>query len=323
MTALDAEVLHGDSGLIAPSKSPCKKTAALLTISLYSLIMDKLSKAARLFYGLAIAGLGIQQLAYGRFIPALLPAWPGRIPGLSLWASLVGAALLAAGAAIVFNRKTGLLSLAAGGLLLGLLCFSHVPYELLVDPYSDHLGSWTNAFTALALAGGALTLAGSYWEENGQPDALPARSTVARNARVVGRLCFCTTIVTYGICHFLYTKYISPLVPAWIPYPAFWTHLTGVALFGAGSTILLGIHRRTSALLLGTMILLWVISLHLPRVINAPLPARPGELSSLLEAIAYTGTAFAITTARAGKNGVVYSPASAMLLARKEEKQAR
>ena len=285
--------------------------------------MDKLRTAARLFYGLAIAGLGLQQLVYGRFIPALLPAWPGHIPGLVLWASLVGAALLAAGAAIAINWQAGRLSLAVGGLLLGLLGFSHVPYELLVDPYRDHLGSWTNALTAIALAGGALMLAGCYWKENGQLEASHSSSPVAHIARVLGRLCFCTTIVSYGICHFLYTKYIAPLVPAWIPYPIFWTHFTGVALFGAGSAILLGIGRRASALLLGTMILLWVIGLHLPRVINAALPVRPGELSSLLEAIAYTSTAFAIATVRSGKKEVIISPTSATLFARKEEIQAQ
>ncbi|MVN77572.1 hypothetical protein GO988_14655 [Hymenobacter sp. HMF4947] len=293
-----------------------------MTISLHYSIMNNLSKAARIFYGLAVVGLGIQQLAYGRFIPALLPAWPGRIPGIFLWASLVGAVLLAAGAAIVFNQKVGLLSLMVGVLLLSLLCFSHVPYELLADPYSDHLGSWTNAFTALALAGGALTMAGIYWEESSQLEASLARSTFASRVIVLGRLCFCTTIVSYGICHFLYTKYISPLVPTWIPYPTFWTHFTGVALFGAGSAITLGIRRRTSALLLGTMVFLWVIVLHLPRVINASLPTRPGELSSLLEAIAYAGTAFAIATAHSGKNGVTPSPISATLFARKEEMQS-
>jgi hypothetical protein len=40
--------------------------------------MDKLSKAARLFYGLGIAGLATKQLPHGRFIAAPLPAWPTR-----------------------------------------------------------------------------------------------------------------------------------------------------------------------------------------------------------------------------------------------------
>ena len=279
------------------SKSP----ATGLPTSNYASVMDKLSRAGRIAYGVALAGLGIQQLAYGRFLPALFPAWPAPTLGLSLGASLVGVVLLAAGAAIVFNQRAGLLSLVVGGLLLGLLCFSHVPYELLVDPYSNHLGSWTNALTTLALAGGALTLGSLYEEENGRRQESPVRSLVVGQARALGRLCFCTTIVAYGLAHFLYTKYISPLVPAWIPYPTFWTYFAGVALIGAGGTIVLGIRRQTSAFLLGSMVLLWVLCLHLPRVIAIPLPAKRAELSSLLEAIAYTGTAFAIATGYSGR----------------------
>ncbi len=92
----------------------------------------------------------------------------------------------------------------------------------------------------------------------------------------------------------LLLKYIAPLVPAWLPYPAFWTQFAGVALLGAGSTIALGIRRRANASLLRAMVGLWVIGLHLPRVLAAPAPARRGEISSLLEAVAYTATALVI-----------------------------
>lgn len=267
----------------------------------HSLPMDIVGQVGRISYAGALAGLGIQQVAYGQFLPALFPTWPAHLPGLSLWAGLVGGLLLTAGAAIMLNRKAGLLSLVVGGLLLGLVCFGQVPYELLVDPYRDHLGSWTNALTTLALAGGALTLGGFLYEQ--QPDLnqqAPLPNTIASKASALGRLCFCTTLVAYGLAHFLYTPYISPLVPAWIPYPTFWTQFAGVALLGAGATIALGIHRQTSAILLGTMIGLWVIGLHLPRVLTAPAPAYRGELSSLLEAIAYTGTALVIAASQAG-----------------------
>ncbi|OGX83534.1 hypothetical protein BEN47_17520 [Hymenobacter lapidarius] len=214
-------------------------------------------KASRILYGVGMAGLGLQQLVSGRLLQALFPAWPSPIPGLSLGARLVGAVLVAAGVAVVLNRKAQLLTLVLFGLLLALLCFSSIPYELTIDPYNNYMGSWTNVLTNLALAGGALTIAGSYSEKL-QQGLTETYGSWAEKITSVGRFFFLTTILIYGITHFLYTKHLVPLVPGWIPFPSFWIYFAGVALIGAGSAIVLGIKRRKIAFLLGTMIFLWV-----------------------------------------------------------------
>ncbi|MBC6992377.1 DoxX family protein [Hymenobacter sp. BT491] len=265
-------------------------------------------KGSRTLYGVGIAGLGLQHLLSGRFLPALFPAWPAPIPGLSLGARIVGAVLVVAGIAIILNRKARALSLVLSGLLLALLCFSSIPYELLLDPYNNHVGSWTNVLTNLALAGGALSIAGSYHEDSEAKHKRLNITTLTNKVIPLGRIFFSITVLVFGVTHFLYVQYVAPLVPRWIPFPIFWTYFAGVALIGAGSAIILGRKRREVAFLLGTMLFLWVFLVHLPSAIAHPSPVPGGAISSLLEAVAYSGTAFLIAATSPAKHTRAFAP---------------
>jgi hypothetical protein len=104
-------------------------------------------------------------------------------------------------------------------------------------------------------------------------------------------------IIIFGSYHFLFIKEASTLVPSWIPRHMFWTYLGGIALIGSGVAIILNIKRRLAATLLGTMIFIWFIILHFPRVM-ASSPADLGdEVTSAFLALAYSGTAFVIAGA--------------------------
>src|SRR5207302_9463213 len=71
-------------------------------------------------------------------------------------------------------------------------------------------------------------------------------------------------------------------------------YLTGAALFCSGIAILLNIKRRIAATLLGIMIFIWVVILHIPYALSAPLARNEGEVTSAFLALAYCGIAFVI-----------------------------
>jgi len=256
--------------------------------------MEGFIKIGRIFYGLAITGIGLQQLQYGEFRPVLLPGWPSWLPGMTVCAYLAGVALTGTGLAICLDRKTRSVTLALGGVFLGLFYCVHIPHEIIADPLTRHLGVWTNAFKVLALSGGAFVLAGVSLIQ--QKDIVPRYSLLPVLEKVIpfGRFFLSITMITFGIEHFLYTQTAATLVPHWIPDPVFWTCLTGVALISAGVAIMLNIRMKVVALLLGTMIFLWVLILHLPRAISFPSMNKGNEITSLFEALAFSGTAFMI-----------------------------
>jgi hypothetical protein len=93
----------------------------------------------------------------------------------------------------------------------------------------------------------------------------------------------------------MYAREAVGYMPSWIPSPLFWMYLTGAALIGSGIGIIFKIERGLMATLLGTMILIWVIILHIPKAMAAPLTHDAGEVVSGFLALAYCGIAFVIS----------------------------
>jgi uncharacterized membrane protein len=262
----------------------------------------KLSRAWQALYGICLATNGILQLYYADFRPQLLPPWPSRIPGLATCARLMGVALVVSGLAIFLKKKARTVALLWGGVLLGFIPLFHVPYMLLVSPHPNRLGAWADTFNTLALAGMAFVVAGSFVQDSETGE----RTLLLRQLeRLIpfGRYFFCTTIVAFGICHFLYAPYIDTLVPAWIPWHRFWTYFAGTCLIGSGTAIILKIRLKLFATLLGTMIFLWVLMLHIPRAIVDPYSGQGNEIESAARALAESGAAFLLAYAARGACG--------------------
>ncbi|HEY4324528.1 MAG TPA: hypothetical protein VGN20_11095 [Mucilaginibacter sp.] len=253
--------------------------------------MNKFITAARLAYCAGLAGMVFPQFFYGEFGANFFPKWPG-LPLVPFWTYLFTVISLAACIAIAFEKKGRIISLILGGLLLAMYCLGDIPYELIIDPYNKHLGSWGDGLKELALAGGAFAVAASFPE-----DAVAGKSILIKWLEKLipfGRVFFCTTMILYGICHFFYTQPISTLVPNWIPGHIFWTYFAGVALIGLGFAIVLRIRLQIAAMLLGAIILIWLIILHIPMAIADPWGNKANSIVSSFSALAFIGTAFVI-----------------------------
>jgi uncharacterized membrane protein len=249
------------------------------------------SSLGRTVFSLAIIALGIETLGCARYvghslgpqynvIPALpwLPATPWIAYGF-------GAIWVACGAALLSRRMLRPAAIALGGLLL--LC------ALLLDvpKYAVDLGSVglrTTAFEPFALASLAWLLPG--------PGAIPG--LLSRGSRYLLALC----LIVFGVDHFLALAFIATLLPAWIPWHVFWVAFFGVALIAAGLAIGLNILQRWAAAGIGLMFGIWVVTLHVPRVLGLyaipGAPTDPNEWSSLFIATAMWGGLWALGETR-------------------------
>ena len=257
-------------------------------------IDESLIKAGRSFYGVCMAALGIQQLFYASFRSVFLPPWPAGVPGLTAWSYLASATLIVAGVAIIVEKKARPVALVLGGLLLVFFGFCHVPYMIFVNPYSSHLGVWTDPFKALALSGGAFAVAGSFPEAKANTGDESSLIRLLKIFIPFGAVFFSITMITFGIDHFLYAETVAKLVPAWIPGHIFWTYFAGVALIVAGVGIITRIKLKVVGMLLGTMIFLWFVFLHIPRAIADPFVGKGNEVTSAFEALGFSGIAFVL-----------------------------
>jgi uncharacterized membrane protein len=255
--------------------------------------MGNLSGIGRIFYGIAIVGMGFQTNYHIDFPYMLIPPNHSWLNSHVFFTYLSGTLLILAGAFIVLEKNARPISLLLGTVLLLLFCFYFIPYECLVSANYMHFGAWENAAKELALAAGGLVIAGCYSGKKEHP-----LFTFLSKLIPFGIILYSLTIISFGIDHFLYGREAADYIPSWIPNHLFWIYFAGVALLGAGIGILLRIRTRLMALLLGTMILIWVIILHIPKVIDAPVAYRAGELTSAFIALAYCGIAFVIAGTR-------------------------
>jgi len=254
--------------------------------------MGNISRVGRILYGIAIAEMGLQAVYYHGFpyILSLPKNWGVTV--IAILAILFGMMFVLAGACIVSGKRARQISLLFGGILLLIFCFYYIPYVLIATSNYMHLAEWENAVKELSFAGGAFVIAGCF------PKRIENSLTRFLGKLIpYGAVLFAITMIDYGISHFLYAKEAADYIPSWIPYHMFWMYFCGVALLGSGISIIFKIKTKLIATLLGTMILIWFVSLHIPRVIVSPVADIGDEITSAILALAYSGTAFVIAGA--------------------------
>ena len=265
--------------------------------------MHHLIRAGRAFFAIGLTGIGIQQFQYAEFRPVILPSWPAGWQSFAAGAWISGLALLIAALFILVKKNAEKVCLLLGLFFFLFFIAFHAVSLIFFNPYSFHLGSWTDALKELAFSGGSFVLAGSYLQE--MPDTVNQTRFFGFLEKCIpsGRIFFSVMMIAFGIDHFLYTDFVATLVPVWIPGPVFWTYFAGIALIGSGLGMILKIKLFRVAWLTGWMLFLWLILLHIPRAITDPHMAKGNEVTSVFEALAFSGVAFVIAGMQMSKSG--------------------
>jgi hypothetical protein len=247
--------------------------------------MKDYNKLWRIFFAVSLAGIAVLQLACGIFKEVIMPPWPAFITNEIIFIWIVSLLLFLATAAIIINKMARTIAFYMGWFFLVMFVAFHLPYQIKTNLH--FLGAWTNPLKLFAYSGGAFIVAAS----------LPKKSGSSVNAECfvpMGRIFFGIMLVVFGIEHFVYPAFVALLVPAWIPGQLFWTYFAGVALIGGGTGIALNIQLRIIANLVGIMLFLWLIMLHIPRAIADPYTDHGNEITSVFEALGFSGIAFLI-----------------------------
>ena len=260
-------------------------------------LFDRLAGPGRLAFAVGLAGFGLLQFIYGDFVPGRAPQWPSAIPGRLVWAYLSGAILIVAGAAIISGKRARWAAISSGTMIFVWALLRHLP-ELAANPHGRVL---TQTGKALALFGGAFAVAGSLPTRESVTGVISGIINSKDGFLNLGRLCLGAWLILGGIQHFLFTDIVARMIPAWIPGHYFWAYFAGIALMAGGAGLILPQSARLAGALAGSMLLLWVILLHIPRALAAADPQRRNEWTAVFEALAFSGIAFVLAgSLRAG-----------------------
>lgn len=264
-----------------------------------------LEVGGRLFL-IAILAFGVEHLVFARSSADASNMYPW-ILGAPAWNYAFGGLLIALAVCIGIKKRAPLAASVLGTFLClyGLCVYFPRMFAHLRDP-----GPWTNivslgsplsaACELLAMGGAAWVLAGT-----GEMDV----EWMARLGHI-GRVLFAATLVVFGAQHFVYSAFLATLIPAWIPWHLFWEDLVGAAFVAAAAALATNIAARLAALLLGTMFVLFVVVLHLPRVVAAV--GSRDQWTSGLVAVAMSAGAFILAGAsRRSTEGKARTPGTA------------
>jgi len=200
-------------------------------------------------YLVGLAELAIYGFFKGDFAMTRPPQSPAFLVGLNPSLAYVsGAFLLICIFLIVINRSK---SAAVFSIVI----------TILICATSRHIsGLWKdpiNGFKTLWLVGGALLMLWPTLDDKRRKQILFFNIIVLF---VFFYLC--------GVAHFQFADFVKGLIPAYIPFPSFWTYFAGLCMLAAGVGLLVNKTQRMAALLSAIQIAGWFILLHVPRALQ-------------------------------------------------------
>ena len=230
-------------------------------------IADLMSAVGRGALALGLAGTGALCLAYG----GLDPQWqhpPRAIDGPAL-AYMNGGLLIALSVALLLPRLKRIAAFAlVAFLVLWVLAFA-APRII-----AGEEAAWLAPAEVLAVAAGA-------W----------ITVSADKSKRLI-QVLFGACLLTFGAAHFLYLDFTANMIPSFIPFHLPLALVTGAGHVAAGLSLITGILAWLGSALLATMFSLFVLLLHIPRVLADP--ANRIEWTMLFHATALTGAAWLV-----------------------------
>lgn len=109
----------------------------------------------------------------------------------------------------------------------------------------------------------------------------------------VARALYALPFGVFGILHFINANAMAGMVP--VPGGAFWVYVTGLIFLAVCVSILIEKKTYLAGLVLGVTLLIFVLTIHLPAIINAAdAMAMQNSLTQLLKDTALAGGAWYI-----------------------------
>jgi len=108
--------------------------------------------------------------------------------------------------------------------------------------------------------------------------------------KTIARYIFAVPFAIFGLMHLMNGGAMAGMVPSFIPGGVLWVYLTGIALIAASVSIIMQKMEKMAALLLGVLLIIFVLTIHLPMVMN-PDTMQMG-MPNMLKDLSLAGAAF-------------------------------
>jgi uncharacterized membrane protein len=84
----------------------------------------------------------------------------------------------------------------------------------------------------------------------------------------IASIIYALTVLMFGVTHLRVGDGMAGLVPSWLPGGGIWVYVTGVCLILASLSIIIGKYTRIACYLLAALLLVFVLTIHLPHLMG-------------------------------------------------------
>lgn len=239
-----------------------------------------LLRVARAAMGVCLLAWAVQEVHTSGHIGdmGLLAEW---MPGIAALAWVAAAIFFVAGVATLTGFALRSVATAMGVVFAvsGVLRFTQFIPEM------AHVWAYRGVAAEMFACGAGM------WMLAAQADGAWPSDAGLRRLGAVGLAVFGAMDVVLGTIHYQEGALFATLVPAWMPARLFLVYFSGTALAAAGVAFVVRRWVRAAGLWLGLMFLLWVVTLHGPRIAHAP--GSTDEWNSGLVCLCFAGMALA------------------------------
>ncbi len=113
---------------------------------------------------------------------------------------------------------------------------------------------------------------------------------------LIGKILFCIPFLAFGLMHLTKANDMAGMVPSMFPGGVIWIYITGLAELLAVISILSGKQTRLACLLLAALLLIFVLTMHLPGLSNPDMMMQQMAMAGMLKDLGLAGAALIIAS---------------------------
>ena len=96
-----------------------------------------------------------------------------------------------------------------------------------------------------------------------------------------GTILFAIPLLAFGLAHFANASQMAGMIPSWMPFGIVWVYLTGLALIAAAVSFIIDKKVELAGKLLALMLVICVVTMHIPSLLGGNEMAMPNVLKDL------------------------------------------
>jgi putative oxidoreductase len=98
----------------------------------------------------------------------------------------------------------------------------------------------------------------------------------------LGRYLLAIPLAIFGVLNLINAAHMVGMVPSWIPGGVIWVYLIGLFLIAGAVSILMGKKGRLAGTLIAILMIIFVLTIYLPKVMNGDDTSMSGLLKDLM-----------------------------------------